>query len=148
MTTFYLRRANSYDISYIKQIADRNRDSLGFLLRPKIEEAIATGRIMIAFSEVEIFGFVIYRHRKIDLQTTLSDICVDQQWRNRGVGKAMIQALYAECSSLGRKFIQLKCPEDLSANSFYEKVGFSHTHTEPGRDRRLNVWRMCVSLEN
>lgn len=139
-----VRLAEKQDIDQIKAIADANRDALGFLPRPKIEDAVKAERIKVVTDNGQILGFVIYRHRKTDQQTTLSDICIAESHRSRGAGKLLIETLYKECQSFSRDFILLKCPEDLSANHFYRKMGFHHERTENGRARRLNVWRMNI----
>lgn len=130
----------------IKQIADCNRHSLGFLPKPKVEEAVANNRVVVVkTSEEKVLGFVIFRHRKTDKQTTLSDICVDENWRNQGLGTLLLQFLYDECLNLQRDFVQLKCPVDLPANAFYDRLGFVKHSTEEGRSRKLNIWRLAIS---
>jgi ribosomal protein S18 acetylase RimI-like enzyme len=147
-TSLYtVRKGKSNDLSAIKAIADTNRDELGFLLRSKVKEALEDHRVFVATTKAdEIVGFVIYRHRQIDAQTTLYDICVVQSWRGQGVGRSLIEALQLECIQLKRQSIQLKCPENLPANLFYERFGFSRTRVEAGRVRKLNVWQLPINV--
>lgn len=132
------------DIPAVKSIADANRETLGFLPKMKLKEAAEQERCLVAIDRDVVVGFVIYRHRKIDAQTTLSDICVDAASRRHGVGFRLIQHLVRDCETRGRDFIQLKCPEGLAANAFYEHLGFKYEVTEPGKSRRLVVWRMPI----
>lgn len=145
MTLFTTRHAKSSDIAHIKEIADANKRALGFLPRPKVEDAIAAARVIVLLAADELAGFVIFRHRKKDMQTTLSDICVATKWRGRKGGKFLVDALYAECVDRKRNFILLKCPVDLAANRFYKKMNFHLSRTENGRVRQLNVWTLDVS---
>lgn len=140
-----ISRASHQDIDGIKILADTNRSELGFILRVQIQEAVDQDRILVSIVESKLIGFVIYRHRKRDLQTTLAEICVSQDYRGRGFGKELIDALMQECFNMSRSFIQLKCPVGLPANTFYEKLGFLHVSTEPGKSRKLNVWRFQVA---
>lgn len=140
-----MRHANLRDVDAIKQIADANRHALGFLPRVKVLEAIDSNRVMALWTPEELAGFVIYRHRKTDRQTTLSDICVATKWRGLKGGKRLVDALYAECVNFERDFILLKCPEDLPANHFYESAGFRCIRTEVGRTRQLNVWQLDIA---
>lgn len=145
-TIFVIRQAATDDIESIKQIADKNKQSLGFLPRVKVQDAIAANRVFVLEIGVTIVGFVIYRHRKRDQQTTLSDICVADAWRRQHGGHLLVEALYDECLQLNRAFILLKCPQDLAANHFYERLGFYCERVEPGQKRSLNVWRRNIAI--
>ena len=136
-----ITKATVKDTDSIKKIADANRKELGFILRVQIQEAIDQKRIFIEIIDHRILGFVIYRHRKKDLQTTLAEICVAEEYRGQGVGRRLINALSNECEEKSRSFIQLKCPVDLPSNNFYKSLGFSYISTELGKSRKLNVWR-------
>lgn len=129
----------------VKAIADANRDALGFLPKMKFQEAIEQERCFVAVEGADILGFVVFRHRKIDLQTTLSDICVDAEKRRQGVGRSLIEKLTYDCEDKDRAFIQLKCPQNLKANQFYQNMGFELATVEEGKSRKLNVWRMPIS---
>ena len=144
MRSFIIHAAEINDVDKIKQIADENKEALGFLPRAKVVEAVNANRVKILKTSGEVAGFVIYRHRKKDLQTTLSDICIASFWRKQNGGKQLINHLYEECTALNRDFILLKCPEDLPANNFYEAVGFKHVRTEAGRTRKLKVWQLII----
>ena len=134
------------DIQVAKTIADTNRDSIGFLPRMKLQEAADQNRCFVATSdEGNLAGFVVFRHRKIDNQTTLSDICVDETYRGKGIGRVLMNTLIENCHEKRREFIQLKCPESLTANQFYERIGFNLIATEEGKSRRLNVWRLPIT---
>src|SRR5258708_7243001 len=78
----------------MKAIADANRDELGFVNRAKFMQAVNEERIIVALLQKQVIGFVVFRHRKIDSQTTLSEICLDQAVRGYGYGRGLINALY------------------------------------------------------
>src|SRR5437870_847427 len=101
-------------ISKVKTLADTNRDSLGFNTGRKFEEVVEQARGMVALDDDQVIGFVIYRHRKIDRQTTLSEICVHKDHRGRHIGEQLVMTLVQECQKKSRSFIQLKCPVDLA----------------------------------
>jgi ribosomal protein S18 acetylase RimI-like enzyme len=139
-----ITRATVKDTDSIKKIADANRKELGFIMHVQIQEAIEQKRIFIEIIDQNILGFVIFRHRKRDLQTTLAEICVAKEYRGQGIGKRLINALSNECEEKSRSFIQLKCPVDLPSNNFYKNIGFTYISTEPGKTRKLNVWRINI----
>lgn len=144
MPLFLVRAAVTTDLTAVKKIADANKEALGFLPRPKISEAIQHQRVLVLQAEHELAGFVIYRHRKTDKQTTLSDICVTEKWRGSRGGQALVQALRQDCLEHSRDFILLKCPTDLPANYFYEKTGFTRAGIDKGKHRPLNIWRLDI----
>jgi ribosomal protein S18 acetylase RimI-like enzyme len=139
-----IRYLTTRDVAAAKLVADENRDALGFLPRKKLEEAAEQKRCFIATADEHLVGFVIFRHRKIDNQTTLSDICVDTSSRRCGVGSKLIRHLITDCEEKGRDFILLKCPENLEANHFYEHIGFELQNIEQGKSRKLKVWCMPI----
>lgn len=141
-----LRVIHITDVTQVKAIADANRDTLGFMPRSKIEEVAEQQRAYVAIIDGQVIGFVIFRHRQRDTQTTLSDICIARQWRNTGVGRHLIRCLVDSSRQLSRSFIQLKCPVDLPSNNFYLHIGFHLHNTEAGKKRNLNVWRYDLTI--
>ena len=107
-TQIVIVKANLDHLSSLKKISDKNRKQLGFIPRAKFQEAINSGRVYVALANDEVVGFVNFRHRKTDLQTTLSEICVVTDLREQGIGKQLLRALQIECEALSRSWIQLK----------------------------------------
>jgi ribosomal protein S18 acetylase RimI-like enzyme len=142
---YIIRKAVRSDLDEIKTLADAHKRELGFTLRPTLAESIARGEVFVAADDADLIGFVDYRHRK-DEQTTLYHLVVSPEWRQRGVGRGLIEALQTEATERGKDYILLKCPEDLPANAFYQKLGFELTTSENGRSRKLNVWRLTLSV--
>lgn len=138
-----IRKANENDLDAIKTLADAHRVELGFVRRPTLLEAIRRGEIIIAQNSKHIAGFVHYHHRR-DTQTTLYDIAVKPDYRLAGIGKTLIYALISEAQTLGKQTILLKCPEELSANAFYASLGFERWQDDPGKRRRLIVWKLDI----
>lgn len=136
-------KAEHSDIDDIKRIADAHRNELGFVRRPTLIEAIDRSEILIAKRNGNIIGFVEYRHRRDD-QTTLYNIAVFPEYRRLGVGRKLVQSLVTEARKRNKQYISLKCPEDLTANQFYEVLGFHLQEIEPGKHRRLKIWQFIL----
>ncbi len=134
-----VRKARADDLDAVKALADANKASLGFVLRPVLAAGIQRDWLLVAERAGQVIGFVHYRHRQ-DSQTTLYEICVDEASRRNGVGQSLVQALAIESQALGKAFIRLKSPTDLPANDFYRRLGFVLTDVQQGRRRQLNVW--------
>lgn len=140
---YRIRKATQFDLGGIKTLADKHKHELGFVLRPALVRSIAHGQVFIATTDTELIGSVDYHHRR-DTQTTLYHIVVAQEWRRQGIGRGLIESLQNEASAQGKKRILLKCPEDLSANSFYQQLGFKLLSVANGRSRKLNVWQLAI----
>lgn len=140
----HVRKARAEDLDAIKALADANKASLGFVLRPALAAGIERGWLLIAERAGQVIGFVHYRHRQ-DSQTTLYEICVDEASRRNGVGRSLVQALSAESQALGKACIRLKAPVDLSANEFYQQTGFALVNVHQGKRRQLNVWEIRLT---
>jgi N-acetylglutamate synthase-like GNAT family acetyltransferase len=138
------RKARETDLDAIKQIADSERESLGFITRATIIDAIKNGRIMVITVDKTVVGFQHYYHRKRDLQTTLYHKAVLSDMRGQGLGTILVDSVVEEAVLLGRETLLLKCPVELPSNIFHEKYGFIKIREEAGRKRRLNVWQYLL----
>lgn len=138
-----LLKATVDDLDALKTLADAHRRELGFVRRPTLLEAIKREEIIIAQNGTCLAGFVHYHHRR-DTQTTLYDIVVAPNYRLVGVGKTLVQALVAETRVLGKQTLILKCPEELPANAFYAHLGFERWQEDPGKRRKLVVWKLSL----
>ncbi|MCB9105081.1 MAG: GNAT family N-acetyltransferase [Anaerolineales bacterium] len=96
-------------------------------------EAINRSELFVANQDGNIVGFVEYRHRR-DEQTTLYNIVVVGDYRRKGIGEKLVEALIEEAKALNKSFILLKCPEELCANKFYETLNFHLEETEEGKN--------------
>lgn len=137
--------ARPEDISSVKRIADCHRHALSFLPTAVFNEAMHRRQLLVAETDTGcVLGFVRFNHRQRGTDTALYDICVDQQTQRQGIGRALVQALVAECAMNTRTSIVLRCPQDLPANGFYEHLGFDRIGVEAGKRRDLVVWRLRV----
>lgn len=135
-----VRSANLDDLDEIKHLADQHKHELGFIIRGALQRSIESGELIVAVSSSqEICGFVQFRHRR-DFQTTLYNLVVAATWRNRGVGKLLVDNLRQSAAEHHKKQILLRCPTDLAANDFYHNYGFHINRIEQGKSRQLNVW--------
>jgi len=138
-----IRKAQHTDLDAIKAIADAHKTELGFIRRPTLEKSIQINEILVAIDENNqaIVGFVHYHHRK-DKQVTLYNIVVVSNFRLSGIATQLISELVNEAKFCQSEYILLKCPEELTANQFYERYGFSAMPQEKGKHRPLNIWKL------
>lgn len=141
-TAIQIRKATPKHLCQIKKIADANKETIGFVLRPALLEAIQRHELLVGIARNgRIFGFVNFHHR-LDEKTTIYELCVKEKHRGNGLGRRLIEAVKAESRAMGKHQIQLKCPTEIEANRFYSRVGFQQIAVVAGKKRRLNVWSL------
>lgn len=138
-----VRKATLEDLDSVKTLADAHRHELGFVRRSALARAIDRQEIIVAYNHEGFAGFVEYYSRR-DTQTTLYHIAIKPEHRLQGVGQALIEVLKDEAQTKGKDVIRLKCPADLTANRFYERLGFTLASRENNRNRPLNVWELQI----
>lgn len=141
---YIVRKATPSDLGSTKVIADAHRHELGFVRRPALIRSIERREVFVAENSKGLIGFVEYHHRQ-DEQTTLYHIAVQSDYRRQGVGRQLVDALIHDAGERHKGFIQLKCPIDLEANTFYEQLGFSQVSIQLGKHRHLAVWRLPLN---
>lgn len=142
--TVIIRHATGDDVAYCKQIADANRDSLGFINSAILTDSMSQNRLLVAESCGMVVGFARYYHRIRVPETTLYDICVAEHVRRKGIGRSLIHILTMTARSCGHVAIIARCPEGISANEFYVRLHFVQDGIKSGRRRRLIQWRLFL----
>lgn len=135
-----IRKAKSEEADQIKNLADSETETIGFVPKAAIREGIDQGYVLVAVVEGEVVGFQQYYHRKRDRQTTLYRKVVSKTWRDKGIGTKLTRFVLNESKRLGRDKLVLKCPVDNPSNVFHKKFGFKLIRTEEGKKRRLNIY--------
>jgi len=144
LTHYTIRKATIDDLDAINSLVNKHKKELGFVRKVTISQSILQGETLIAESDRVLFGFVRYHHR-LDSQTTLYDIVVSSEKRHKGAGCTLVNALAAESRALNKQFILLKCPEELPANAFYQSLGFERWQEDPGKRRKLVIWKLILN---
>ena len=139
---------NAADLSFIdaiKHIADHCRAELGFHTRQAYVDSVNRGELLVAKRDTDVVGFARYHHRR-DNRTTLYEIAVTPDIRDKGVGRRLVNALIADCQRMSSRCLRLTCPVELPANRFYEAMGFirSTRRSRPGKNRPLYEWEFPV----
>lgn len=138
-----IRKAILKDLDAIKSLADAHRQELGFVRRPALIRSIDRQEVAVACNHQKVVGFIEYHHRRDD-QTTLYNIVVDSKHRCRGIGRALMNFLRTKARNERKQVIRLKCPANLEANRFYEKLGYWLVEKESGKRRELMVWELSL----
>lgn len=123
----------------IKRIADRAKESLGFVPRGALVRAIARGEVFVAVGHCGVIGFCHF-YRRRDGVSVIYHLAVAAAARRAGVGRHLTEAVLADAHRHRATAVRLKCPEGLEANRFYAAVGFSRGGIEPRQPRSLILW--------
>lgn len=147
-----VREASQEDTSAIMALSEGSKDELGSISQHRqwLLHQIDTGEVFVAKTdEGEVVGFVVFNHSPLteDEYTTIYYLCTDLTYRRQGIGKRLIEAVAVDARLYGNKRITLKCPTQLSANYFYQNIGYTLEGSETAHaGDRLNVW--TLSLRN
>src|SRR3989344_2310123 len=112
----FIRKASENDIPAVKRIADLNKRYLGFTKRVILGESIAKAELHVAVLDRQIAGFIRW-HRRRDGWTTVYELCVDEPYRGRGLGRMLIAVA-------GKGPVKLRCHHTNPALQFYYGLGF------------------------
>jgi ribosomal protein S18 acetylase RimI-like enzyme len=144
--------AQAEHLAGAKRLADRFKRELGFLNRMTLQKAIESQCVLVILQPVqdgklavtrqeepEVVGMVHFYLRR-DQTVTLYNIVVAQAYQKRGLGRSLFTALVKMVEKSGKTQIRLKCPAELPANQFYQRLGLELVEEEPGKRRPLNIW--------
>jgi GNAT superfamily N-acetyltransferase len=137
-------------LSAAKLLSDQHKRELGFINQAILQKAIEARLLLIALrdgydeqAEHELVGLAHFYVRR-DQIITLYSIVVDQAYQRTGLGRLLFVSLVNEARIRGKNEICLKCPEELPANIFYERLGLQKVSSEPGKLRTLNIWKYTL----
>lgn len=75
-------------------------------------------------------------HRRRDGVVVIREILVLPSVRRKGIGRALIQAVYASQGN-GDRVVQAKCPAKYGSNYFWQAMGFTLLSETKG----INLWQ-------
>jgi len=143
-----------------KTLADKHKHELGFINQAILRKAIEANSLLVVpllvdtaeleriavETEAALAGFVHFYVRR-DSVVTLYSIVVAENYRYVGMGRRLFEELVSVAYAHGKAEIRLKCPAELAANTFYERLGLRVTCVETGKCRQLNVWTYTLGKQ-
>ena len=112
-----------------------NRSTLGFLPDGAFEEHAAKDQILVAVHDDRLAGYVLYRVSRE--KATVVHLCVGDEWRGRGVARGLVYKPFDVTAGL--RGVDLRCRQDYPANAAWQRLGFHHAGSRPGRSREGHV---------
>jgi GNAT superfamily N-acetyltransferase len=128
-------------VPQISSIADKNKDSFGFLSKSAYEQMASKGQLWILINEArELKGYLMFGGTMPTLKVFQTYAC--KSVKGQGIGKKLIDSLKEFAKEKNYHSIIAKVASDLPANVFWEKNGFSiHRQIKGGATtkRTINV---------
>ncbi len=93
------------------------------------------GSVLIAEADGEIVGVLTASWQRAihvpGVYVTVQDLWVDEDWRSRGVGAELVEAIASQARSRGVSRLEVGLPRETfaaiaSTESFYKRNGFEH----------------------
>lgn len=138
-------RAATSDLDYVMSLMRANRESVGGLPRPAIQERLDRRSILVARINGDPVGYLMYDLRGRTLR--IPQACIQYDARRRKHGEALVAALMtAHARDVDE--VTLRVAADLEANLFWRDMGFTCVSSSLGGKRRgrlINSWAMWLT---
>ena len=110
-------------VARVRELADENRDALGFLPTSAYEDLAARDKLWVAVDSEsnELLAYLLFGGRYPHLK--IVQLYVSPRVRGSGIGSLMISALKAHAQRTGLQTISARVAADLKANEFWERCG-------------------------
>ena len=140
---FNVRTALLSDLSYVMELQRRNRESVGGLPRPAIQERIEKGTLALGILNDEPCGYLMFDQGGGVLR--IPQACIQYDARRSAYGHALVGWVLARWQA---DEVRLRCAADVEANLFWQDLGFVCTAIVDGgvrRGRLLNCWTLSFA---
>ena len=126
----------------IRSLHRANASTLGQFPDGAFIERAARKQILVALdSQNNVLGYLVYRVAATLRRATIVHLCVSSRYRNRGIGKKLVDHLKQLTRSLTG--IRVTCRRDYAINDVWPRLGFTAQGEQPGRraaGSQLVIW--------
>jgi GNAT superfamily N-acetyltransferase/predicted nucleic acid-binding protein len=127
-----------------QKASDTDKEALGFLPERAYKEAADQGKLLIAIVQGDrgpaYAGHLLYGG--VFPQAKIFQIFTVPQFRRNGIGRRLVEAIVRRAESLQFMSVLAQVADDLTANTFWEHLGFEIVRTKKGgrtTGRQINV---------
>lgn len=143
-TQLIVRPAGSEDVEGVATAVSSLLDELGGRMpsRTEMEAEVQAllddpqgGSVLIAEADGKIVGVLTASWQRAihvpGVYATIQDLWVDEDWRSRGVGAELVEAIASQARTRGVSRLEVGLPRETfaaiaSTESFYKRNGFEH----------------------
>tara|TARA_R100000655_G_scaffold107647_1_gene158362 strand:+ start:73 stop:690 length:618 start_codon:yes stop_codon:yes gene_type:complete len=138
-----IKYASRNDLTYIDHLQKKNSNDLSFYPGVVFEREVDKERILLALVNKQHAGYLYHGKMAMDCALRIHQACIEYDLRGNWYGAGLVKFLedLGKINHIGS--ISLRCGSDISANRFWELMGFSCIDIQPGgvsRMRDINVW--------
>jgi ribosomal protein S18 acetylase RimI-like enzyme/predicted nucleic acid-binding protein len=131
-------------VETVQAWADENKNALGFLPAQVYLDAAREGKLWVAVSgdKATYCGHILIGGRFPHIR--IYQVSVVARFRNRGIGRSLIDAVISMAENKGFRSVSAKVADDLEANSFWEKIGFSTVRRQRGGESKNRILHVRI----
>ena len=134
-------------VDQVRQLADANRDALGFLPATAYEEAAMKGCLWVAVEGCanKLRGYLFFGDRFPRLRVYQVYVC--PEFRSSGTARKLIEKLKRHGEDRDYLTITARVASELPANRFWSSLGFNVTGRSPGKKKGRTINRYAFALD-
>lgn len=140
---FEIRAAALLDLPYVMSLMRANRESVGGLPKPAVEERLERRTLALGLLNGEPCGYLMFDVRGGEIR--IPQACIQYDARRKAYGVALVDWLVANYKP---DEIRIRCAADIEANLFWRELGFVCTGVVRGGSRRgrlINIWERWLT---
>ena len=130
----------------IVALGSQNSRTLGFFPEGAFRDYASRGHIFASVEGERLAGYLLFRIHHLTI--VLVHLCVDKEYRGRGVARGLVDHLCSE--SVEFAGIRARCRVDFPADAMWPHLGFVARNEVPGRATRmpttLRIWWRDLGL--
>ncbi len=141
-----IRAATSADLAFVKHLANRNSNAIGFVPTAGLLNYLDAGCITITNENDAEAGYILARPRVAGATyirpIVQAAVCFDARRRRHAL--SLVNDLARAAFISGQLLLQCWCREELEANDFWRAAGFiavARRHAGTGRGKPCILWR-------
>lgn len=145
------RLAKPKDFTYVKDLAKRFTDAVGFLPAEAVRTRIDRAQVRIALENGDPCGYVLegtqLQHAKHIRPIFQAAVQMDAQRRHHGL--KLIEEICSTAAASHQTIVQCYCRQTLDANSFWKAAGFvavALRHVNATRGAPCILWRRPLHI--
>ena len=137
------------DLPFIDSLQKSYKNELGFIPFDGLKRDIRQRRILKVCINGNPVGYIYFSSNR-NPSMTCHQICVKQESRGLGIGKALLTAMEEYANQGKVTSITAKCAYDLDSNKFWQKMGYTCVNIKKGgksKNRKINIWKKQIQKE-
>ncbi|MEM5880925.1 MAG: GNAT family N-acetyltransferase [Candidatus Aenigmatarchaeota archaeon] len=121
---------------YVVDLANKNRDAIGFIPSHRYKEYYYKRKILIEFENDEPCGFCLFSGK--DEYLKIYQIVIEYDLRRLKHATNLVNKIFNKAIQLNKRVISLYCADDLEANLFWKALGFKLCCKRAGAKGRIH----------